>query len=74
MQLIFEKSRTGRGSAILPPSDVPAAPLPDALRRQTPLRLPEVAECDLDRHYAALDLQALRTACAAGFIRWARAR
>ena len=54
MQLIFEKSRTGRGSAILPPSDVPAAPLPDALRRQTPLRLPEVAECDLDRHYAAL--------------------
>lgn len=54
MKLIFEKSREGRGMSILPPSDVPKTQVPDELARQAPLRLPQMAECDIDRHYAAL--------------------
>ena len=54
MKLIFEKSREGRGLSILPPGDVPRTALPQALCREAPLRLPQVAECDIDRHYAAL--------------------
>ena len=51
MKLVFELSKTGRASSLLPECDVPAA-LPDAafLRSAAP-RLPEVAEVDLDRHY-----------------------
>ena len=52
MKLIFEKSREGRGLSILPPGDVPRTALPQALCREAPLRLPQVAECDIDRHYA----------------------
>ena len=61
MQLIFEKSRPGRGSSILPKSDSPQASdfaefseLPDELRRKTKLNLPEIAETDLLRHYTEL--------------------
>lgn len=68
MQLIFEKSRPGRGSGILPESDIPQAldlnefgktssafgEIPVELRRKTKLNLPEVAETDLLRHYTQL--------------------
>ena len=54
MKLIFEKSREGRGLSILPPSDVPGTQLPESMRRQTQPQLPQMAECDIDRHYAAL--------------------
>ena len=54
MKLIFERSRPGRGSHILPPCDVPQAELPQVFRRETAPRLPEVSENDLSRHYAAL--------------------
>ena len=54
MKLIFEKSREGRRLSILPPADVPHTALPQDLCREAPLRLPQVAECDIDRHYAAL--------------------
>ena len=54
MNLIFEKSREGRGQSILPPSDVPKTQVPEAFARKAPLRLPQMAECDIDRHYAAL--------------------
>ena len=54
MKLIFEKSREGRRLSILPPADVPHTALPQELCREAPLRLPQVAECDIDRHYAAL--------------------
>ncbi|UPU35650.1 aminomethyl-transferring glycine dehydrogenase subunit GcvPB [Geomonas paludis] len=55
MELIFEKSVSGRTGVRVPLSDVPnAAPLPDELRRREPVRLPEVAELDLVRHYTNL--------------------
>ncbi len=54
MKVIFERSSAGRGSAILPPLDVPSSPLPTCSRCKTPLHLPELAEVDVARHYSAL--------------------
>ncbi|TGU74238.1 glycine dehydrogenase subunit 2 [Geomonas terrae] len=55
MELIFEKSVSGRCGVRVPLSDVPkATPLSEALRRQEPVRLPEVSELDLVRHYTNL--------------------
>ena len=54
MELIFERSRPGRGSQILPPLDVPAAPIPAEHARKRAPRLPEIGESDLSRHYQAL--------------------
>ena len=54
MELLFEKSVPGRGCDLLPPLDVPPAHLLEGLERKTPLRLPEIAEVDLSRHYSAL--------------------
>ncbi|MDR2177004.1 MAG: aminomethyl-transferring glycine dehydrogenase subunit GcvPB [Treponema sp.] len=54
MKLIFEKSREGVGCAILPPCDVPAAPLPAQMARKKPARLPCLDENRLSRHYSAL--------------------
>lgn len=53
MKLIFEKSQPGRGSAILAPLDVPEV-LPGAPKRELALRLPEISENELGRHYTAL--------------------
>lgn len=54
MDLIFEKSKAGRGCDILPPLDVPQAHLLEGLERELPLHLPQMAEVDLSRHYSAL--------------------
>lgn len=54
MELIFERSREGRGCTILPGLDVPAAELPETLRRGRKLHLPQIAEVDISRHYTAL--------------------
>ena len=54
MQLIFEKSREGRACSILPPCDVPKSSLPEDFQRKAPLRLPQISENDLSRHYSAL--------------------
>ena len=54
MKLIFEKSHEGRGCSILPACDVPAAALPKQFARKSPLRLPQLSENDLSRHYSAL--------------------
>ena len=54
MELIFERSRPGQGSDLLPPPDVPASPLPEAHRRAAAPRLPEVAESEVSRHYQAM--------------------
>lgn len=54
MELIFEKSRQGRGNDFLPPNDVPNVSLPQALARAEKPHLPEIAEIDLGRHYTAL--------------------
>ena len=57
--LLFESSRPGRATAILPESDVPDRPLDDAdspprtaPRRRPPL--PELSELDVVRHYTNL--------------------
>ena len=55
MELLFEKSVKGRALSILPDCDVPEIALPDTFKRETPLRLPEVSEIDIDRHYSALE-------------------
>src|SRR5262245_6194473 len=56
--LLFESSRPGRGTAILPDSDVPDRPLseliPDGHRAPAPVPLPELAELDVVRHYTNL--------------------
>ena len=69
MELIFERSRPGRGSDLLPPPDVPASPLPEAHRRAAAPRLPEVAESEVSRHYQAM--ARMPSACATGSILWA---
>ncbi|MVB11241.1 putative glycine dehydrogenase (decarboxylating) subunit 2 [Caprobacter fermentans] len=54
MNLIFEESRAGRGCTILPACDVPETALPQQFARKAPLRLPQLSENDLSRHYSAL--------------------
>jgi len=53
LKLIFEKGAPGRRTDYLGPCDVPVIELEGALREK-PLRLPEVSEVELDRHYSAL--------------------
>lgn len=52
--LIFEKSKEGRHLSLLPALDVPAAGLKREDERQQALRLPEVSENELSRHYTEL--------------------
>jgi glycine dehydrogenase subunit 2 len=58
-RLIFERSSPGRRASTIPdPGDLPEVPLDQALpawaRRTAPVRLPEVSERDLVRHYTRL--------------------
>ena len=54
-KLVFELSKEGRTGYSLPSNPYPAAPdVPSALRREAPLRLPEVSEPDVVRHYTNL--------------------
>ncbi len=54
-RLIFELSREGRCGYSLPVNKFPASPeVPQQLRRAAPLRLPEVSEPDVVRHYTNL--------------------
>lgn len=54
MQLIFEKSHSGRGCSVLPSCDVPDADLPADALRAAPLPLPELSETEISRHYTQL--------------------
>jgi glycine dehydrogenase subunit 2 len=54
VKLIFEKSQAGRRGGELPHYDLPAAKVPDELRRQAPPRLPELAEPEIVRHFTEL--------------------
>ncbi|MGQ0530054.1 MAG: aminomethyl-transferring glycine dehydrogenase subunit GcvPB [Panacagrimonas sp.] len=55
MELIFELSSPGRGaSAQHAPVAIDASGVPDALRRQTAPRLPEVSELQAVRHFTRL--------------------
>ncbi|MBR5718993.1 MAG: aminomethyl-transferring glycine dehydrogenase subunit GcvPB [Clostridia bacterium] len=55
-KLIFERSREGRRAYDLPECDAPDAmnEIPVELKANAPLRLPEIAEIDLVRHYTNL--------------------
>jgi glycine dehydrogenase subunit 2 len=57
-ETIYEKSKTGRRAAVMPPAEVPEPPLeeliPAALLRAEPPNLPEVAEPEIVRHYNRL--------------------
>ena len=52
--LIFERSRPGRRAGRPPRPDLPAADVPESLRRARPPRLPELAEPEIVRHFTAL--------------------
>ncbi len=54
MELIYEKSKPGRRAGRIPRPDLPAADVPDSLRRTSLPRLPEVSEPELLRHFTAL--------------------
>jgi glycine dehydrogenase subunit 2 len=53
-KLIFEHSVPGRSAAAQYPVGSAMAPLPEALRRRTPPRLPEVSELQAVRHFTRL--------------------
>ena len=57
MKLLFERSRAGRGSTLLPPCDVPAVEFDSSLLRSAAPKLPEISEIDLGRHYTELAKQ-----------------
>ena len=57
MNLLFERSRAGRGSDLLPACDVPVVTYDQGLLRAEAPRLPEMAEVDLSRHYTELAKQ-----------------
>ena len=53
MKLIFEKSVQGRGCSVLPECDVPEISL-EGFERERELRLPQMSEMDISRHYTEL--------------------
>lgn len=55
MQLLFEKSVKGRKSSILPDCDVELVALSSDFAREKDLKLPELSENDISRHYSALE-------------------
>ncbi len=54
MSLVFEKSNEGRQNCILPGCDVDILALPDTIKRTTALRLPQISESEIARHYTSL--------------------
>src|SRR6516165_12555842 len=56
--LLFESSRPGRSTAILPECDIPVRPLDELIPREhrgaVSPRLPELSELDVVRHYTNL--------------------
>lgn len=57
MRLIFEKTRAGRRGIVLDALDVPEAPLPGAVCRESAATLPEASELDVVRHFTQLSLR-----------------
>lgn len=58
MDLVFEKSRSGRRALTLPIQGVESSPeLPEEMRRKKECSLPEISELDLVRHYTLLSQQ-----------------
>ncbi len=63
MELIFEKSAPGKACAILEKCDVPEVSVPEKYARRAPLRLPELSEPDITRHYTALSKRVFGVNC-----------
>ena len=57
MKLLFERSRTGRGTDYVPACDTPDYAFDESLLRGSEPRLPELSEVDLSRHYTELAKQ-----------------
>ena len=57
MKLLFERSRSGRCESLIPACDVPVTSFDESLLRSEALKLPELSEADLDRHYSELAKQ-----------------
>ena len=57
MKLLFEESRQGRGLELIPQADTGTAKPAEKYLRKAPLRLPEMAEVDIGRHYTQLAKQ-----------------
>jgi len=55
MELLFEKSVKGRKSSILPACDVELIKPSDHFKRTAELKLPELSQNDVSRHYSALE-------------------
>ena len=53
-KLIYERSQPGRRAGRPPRYNLPAAHVPEELRRNEPPRLPEIAEHELVRHFTEL--------------------
>ena len=53
-QLLLDRSVPGRAGVVLPPPDVPPAPLPDAALLRDDLPLPEVSEPEVVQYFTAL--------------------
>ena len=56
MMLSFERSRAGRANSYIAPLDVPEVCL-DVPGRESALRLPELPETEIDRHYSEMERQ-----------------
>lgn len=54
MELIFEKSVSGKKLSVLPACDVPETALPVEFCRESKPRLPETSETEISRHYTKL--------------------
>lgn len=54
MKLIFEKSSAGRGCDLLPECDVPVTRPMESYKRKKELKLPQVSETEISRHYTEL--------------------
>jgi glycine dehydrogenase subunit 2 len=54
VKLIYEKSKPGRRGLAVPRPDLPVPELPEEHRRESPPRLPELAEPEVLRHFTAL--------------------
>ena len=53
-RLTFDLSRPGRKGVLLPPLDVPPAPLPPSRFLRSELNLPEMAQNDVIRYFLGL--------------------
>jgi glycine dehydrogenase subunit 2 len=54
VKLIYEKSRAGRRGIAVPRPELPVPPVPAALARAEPPRLPELSEPEVLRHFTEL--------------------